>query len=152
MYDWKLVTNINFTKHFFSSDKPWTMVTKLPHYVRHVENNVEKKRRFVATLALGLWPREGLARVWAKREAWESHFFLPGMQNSVREWTLTLPREFLLWELEPWWTPEFSESNRRGQNSLDWGTTYIIEKILERRCLKWACMTHLDIWNTSHQL
>jgi hypothetical protein len=27
---------------------------------------------------------------------------------------------------------------------------YIIEKILERRCLKWARMTQLDIWNTSY--
>jgi len=27
---------------------------------------------------------------------------------------------------------------------------YIIEKLLERRCLKWARITHLDIWNTSY--
>jgi hypothetical protein len=26
---------------------------------------------------------------------------------------------------------------------------YHWKKLLERRCLKWACMTHLDIWNTS---
>jgi len=26
----------------------------------------------------------------------------------------------------------------------------IIEKLLERRCLKWACIAHLDIWNTSY--
>jgi hypothetical protein len=38
----------------------------------------------------------------------------------------------------------------RGQNSMDWRVFYIIEKLLERRCLKWACMTHLDIWNTSY--
>jgi hypothetical protein len=25
-----------------------------------------------------------------------------------------------------------------------------LEKILKRRCFKWACMTHLDIWNTSY--
>jgi hypothetical protein len=30
-------------------------------------------------------------------------------------------------------------------NSLDWGGPYIIKKLLERRCLKWAHMTHLDI-------
>jgi hypothetical protein len=24
------------------------------------------------------------------------------------------------------------------------------EKLLERTCLKWACMIHLDIWNTSY--
>jgi len=27
---------------------------------------------------------------------------------------------------------------------------YIIGKLLERRCLKWACIAHLDIWNTSY--
>jgi hypothetical protein len=33
---------------------------------------------------------------------------------------------------------------------MDWGILYIIRKLLERRCLKWACMTHLDIWNISY--
>jgi len=28
---------------------------------------------------------------------------------------------------------------------MDW-KFYIIEKLLKRRCLKWARMTHLDIW------
>jgi hypothetical protein len=27
---------------------------------------------------------------------------------------------------------------------------YIIGKLLERRCLKSACIAHLDIWNTSY--
>jgi hypothetical protein len=27
---------------------------------------------------------------------------------------------------------------------------YIIEKLLKHRCLKWACITHLDIWNISY--
>jgi hypothetical protein len=73
----------------------------------------------VATLALGSQPRQRLARVQAKREVWESHFMLMGVQKSVREWTLTLPTELSLWELEFWWTLEFSESNYRAQNSLD---------------------------------
>jgi hypothetical protein len=33
---------------------------------------------------------------------------------------------------------------------MDWGFFYIIENLLKHRCLKWACMTHLDIWNTSY--
>jgi hypothetical protein len=33
----------------------------------------------IATLALGLRPRQGLARVRAKREAWESHIMLLGV-------------------------------------------------------------------------
>jgi hypothetical protein len=75
---------------------------------------------------------------------------LPRVQKSVREWTFTLASELPFWELESQWTPEFSEGNWRGQNSLDWRVIYIIEKILERRFLKWACMTHLDTWNTSY--
>jgi hypothetical protein len=39
----------------------------------------------VATLALGSQLMQRLARMWAKREAHESHFMLPGMQKSVRE-------------------------------------------------------------------
>jgi len=30
------------------------------------------------------------------------------------------------------------------------GVIYIIEKLLERRCLKWARIAHLGIWNTSY--
>jgi hypothetical protein len=30
------------------------------------------------------------------------------------------------------------------------GVFYIIGKLLERRCLKWARIAHLDIWNTSY--
>jgi len=39
----------------------------------------------VATLTLGSRPRQGLAKVWAKSEAQESHFMLLGVQESVRE-------------------------------------------------------------------
>jgi hypothetical protein len=55
-----------------------------------------------------------------------------------------------LWELESRWTLECSESDFRGQNSMDWGILYIIEHLLKRRCKKRASMTHLDIWNTSY--
>ncbi len=68
----------------------------------------------------------------------------------MREWTLTFPKEFSLLELKFWWIPKFLEGNCRGQNSMDWGVPYIIGKLLEPRCLKWARMTHLDIWNTSY--
>ncbi len=73
-----------------------------------------------------------------------------GIKESVRDWTLTLPRELPLWGLESRWILEPSERNWRGQNSMDWEVPYIIENLLERRCLKWARMTHLDIWNTSY--
>jgi hypothetical protein len=38
----------------------------------------------------------------------------------------------------------------QGQNSMACGVLYIIGKLLECRCLKWACIAHLDIWNTSY--
>ncbi len=68
----------------------------------------------------------------------------------MREWTLTLPRELPLWEFKSRWTLKFSKSNCKGQNPLDYVVPYIIGKLLERGCLKWASMTHLDISNTSY--
>jgi hypothetical protein len=61
----------------------------------------------VVTLALGSQPKQRLAKVWAKYEAHESHFMLPKVQESVREWTLTLPSELPLWELVSQRTLEF---------------------------------------------
>jgi len=52
--------------------------------------------------------------------------------------------------LESRWTPECSESDCKGQISMVGGVFHIIENLLRHRCLKWACMTHLDIWNTSY--
>jgi hypothetical protein len=46
--------------------------------------------------------------------------------------------------------PEFSKNDCRGQYPLDSKVYYIIGKLLERRCLKWACMTHLGTKNTSY--
>jgi hypothetical protein len=68
----------------------------------------------------------------------------------MREWTITLPRQLPLWEMESLWTPETLESNFRGQNSMACGVLHIIRKLLEHRCLKWACITHLNILNTSY--
>jgi hypothetical protein len=33
---------------------------------------------------------------------------------------------------------------------LHWGVFYILEKLSKRRCWKWACMSHLDIYSTSY--
>jgi hypothetical protein len=46
-------------------------------------------------------------------------------------------------------TPETLESDFRGQNSMACGIPYIIGKILERRCLKWACIV---IWTSETQV
>jgi len=68
----------------------------------------------------------------------------------MREWTLTLPRQLPLGEMDSRWTPETSESDCRGQTSISYGVLYIIGNLLKRRCLKWARIAHLDIWNTSY--
>jgi hypothetical protein len=60
------------------------------------------------------------------------------------------PREFHFGELESKWTPESSEGNWRGQNSMAWEVFYINGKLLERKYLKWARIAQLDIWNTSY--
>jgi hypothetical protein len=60
--------------------------------------NVKNQR--VTTLTLGSRPKQGLARVRAKREAWESHLMLLGVQKSVRAWSPTLPSELPFWELK----------------------------------------------------
>ncbi len=107
------------------------------------------KTTFVATLALGSRPKQGLTKVWAKWEGWESHFMFLGVWESVKEWTPTLPNELPLWKLESQWIPESSESDCKGQNPLDW-KVLCIGNLLEPICLKWACITHLDISNTSY--
>jgi hypothetical protein len=68
----------------------------------------------------------------------------------MRECTLTLPRQLPLWEMESRWTPETSKSDSRGKTSIFCGVPYIIGKLLERRCLKWARIAHLDIWSISY--
>jgi hypothetical protein len=51
--------------------------------------------------------------------------------------------------MDSWiWTLKFSETDCRDQITLDWDVPYIIGKFLECKRLKWACMTHLDTWNT----
>jgi hypothetical protein len=98
---------------------------------------------YVATLDLGSQPKQRFVKVRAKSETQDSHSMLSGVWENVREWTCTLASELPLWELESQWTSKFLESDWRGQNTLDWSVPYIIGKILKRRCLKWACMTHL---------
>jgi hypothetical protein len=50
----------------------------------------------------------------------------------------------------PKWILEPSKHYFRGQNPLPWRVIYIIKKLLKLRCLKWARIAHLDIWNTSY--
>jgi hypothetical protein len=44
-------------------------------------------------------------------------------------------------------TPKNLELGCRGQNTSHWGVLYTVEKVLKCRCLKWARIVHLNIWN-----
>jgi len=72
------------------------------------------------------------------------------MWGNMKEWTFTLPRQLPLWEMESQWTPETSENDFRGQNSMSCDVLYIIGKLLKHKCLKWAHIAHLNVWNTSY--
>jgi hypothetical protein len=47
-------------------------------------------------------------------------------------------------------TPKSSERDYKGQNPSPWKVLYIIENLLKSKCLKWARIAHLDIWNTNY--
>jgi hypothetical protein len=104
----------------------------------------------IATLTLGSQPRQGLAKVRAKNEL-GSHISCSRECKRVRG--NEPPHSQVSSQSESWspdGLPKSSEGNCRGQNPLDWNVLYIIRKILERRCLKWVCMTHLDTSNVSY--
>ncbi len=88
--------------------------------------------------------------MWAKRETRESLHLLPRVQ---RVWGNEPSHSQVnshvgSWSLER--TPKFSECNFRAQNFFPWKVIYIIGKILKCKCLKWARIAHLDIYNTSY--
>jgi hypothetical protein len=104
----------------------------------------------VATLTLDSQPRQGVGRWRAKKKTRESHHMLPGVQ---RVWGHEPSHSQVNSHVGSWSperTPEFSERNFRGQNSSPCSVLYIIEKLLKRRCLKWARIAHLDICNASY--
>jgi hypothetical protein len=47
-------------------------------------------------------------------------------------------------------TPENSEFDCKGQNTLLWSVVYTVEKVLKCRCRKWPGISHLDIYSTSY--
>jgi hypothetical protein len=70
-----------------------------------------------------------------------------GMNPHTPKWT---PMLGVAESWSPKRTPETSESNLRGQISMACCAIYINGKLLKRRCLKWARIAHLDIWNISY--
>ncbi len=81
-----------------------------------------------------------------------SNFVFANEMSQPRFWekvrmTLTFPK-MGTWESSG--TPETSELDCRGQNTLPWGVFHIIEKLPKCRCRKWPRMSHLDICSTSY--
>jgi hypothetical protein len=91
-----------------------------------------------------------LPHTWTLKWVYKELGGVTGTLKWVSPRDLGARHELPLWELESQWTPESSERNCRGQNPLVKKVFYIIGKLLKLRCLKWALMTHLYIWNTSY--
>jgi hypothetical protein len=104
----------------------------------------------VVTLALDLRPRQRVARLWAKRETRESLRMLQGVQRVWENEPSHSQVNSHVGSWSPKWTPKSLERNCRGQNPSARRVFYIIGKSLKRKCLKWASIAHLDIWNTSY--
>jgi hypothetical protein len=108
------------------------------------------QREIVATLTLGSWPKQRNLQGCGPRGSLRVTLHAPesvgkceGMNSHTPKWTSFLGDG----------VPVDSRIFRRwlqGSNLRAWRVPYIIEKLLERRCLKWARVTHLDTWNTSY--
>jgi hypothetical protein len=95
----------------------------------------------VMTLTLGSRPKQRHGKVWAKSTTQESHFHSRECEGMNPH---TLPSGLPLWELESFWSREYSKKYIRGQNSLDQRVPSTIGKILKLKFLKWVHLTHLS--------
>jgi hypothetical protein len=90
----------------------------------------------VTTLALGLWPRQGVARLWAKRETRESHNILPRVQRLWRNEPSHSQVNSHVASWSPKWTPESSERDYRGQKPIALKTVISLQSYCS-----------VDVWN-----
>jgi hypothetical protein len=106
------------------------------------ERRAGNQTRSVAPL---LWPSVGVKPNTWKSQELESSGVAPLLWPSVR----VKPNTWKSRELESSETPECSELDSKGQNTLHWGVLGVIEKVLKRRYRKWPLIDHLDICNPS---
>ncbi len=104
----------------------------------------------ITTLALGLRSKQRVARLRTKRKTQESHHMLPKVQRVWENEPSHSQVNSHVGSWSPKWTFESLERDCKGQNPLLRRVIYIIGNLLKFKCLKWACIVHLDIWNTSH--
>jgi len=78
--------------------------------------------------------------------------YIPGNAGECEIMNLHTPKATPTWGIiipkDSWIFREQSQ----GSKPIIWRVLYIIENLLKRKCLKWARITHLDIWNTSYGL
>jgi hypothetical protein len=114
----------------------WTMFSYTPFY---------EKQFYVATIALGSWPKQRGLQGCGPRRSLGVTQHAPGIVRKCEGMNPHTLKGIPLWEMESRWIVESSKGNCRGQNTMAWGVLYIIKNFLEHRCLKWALMTHLNI-------
>ncbi len=90
---------------------------------------------FVATLALDSRPRQGVARLRAKRETQEALHMLLGVQKVWGNEPSHYQVDSHVGSWSPEWTPESSERDFTGQNSSPWSVFYIIGRLLKSKKL-----------------
>ncbi len=93
---------------------------------------------------------KGGCKVTSQERSPRVTFHAPRNAKECEGMNLHTPKWTPSWELKSQWTPEYSEHNYKGQNPSSWKKNYTIGKLLKCKCLKWACIPHLDIWNTSY--
>jgi hypothetical protein len=75
------------------------------------------------------------------------HLMLQPYFGQVWGWSPTLGKSE---DLESSGTPECSEFDRRGQNTLHWGVLGVVGKVLKCKCLNCPRIGHLDICSRSY--
>jgi hypothetical protein len=112
---------------------------------------INKPRKWgVVTLALGSRPRQGGCKVAGQEGSLGVTYHVPRSAKECEGMNPHTPKWTPCWELESQWTPESSKRNSRGQNPSVQRVLYIIAKLLKFKCLKWAHIAHLDIWNANY--
>jgi hypothetical protein len=74
----------------------------------------------------------------------------PGSAKSVREWTLTLPNQLLLWELESQMDFRIFKTRLQGSKPIDLKNFLYHWKANETYMFEMGSQCHLSIWNTSY--
>jgi hypothetical protein len=138
---------IIFTLVDFMDISKWRWVNLYNEDKNQAQNNDYFK---CCNLNLGLVTKARGCKVAGQEKNPRVTSHAPGSAKECEGMNLHTPKWTPCWELESQWTPKSSKCNCKGQNPLPWKILYIIGNILKLRCLKWAHIAHLDIWNTSY--